>query len=58
MGRLVDAEGDPHQAIALLDKAEQLFRPGFFPDLRPIAAMKARVWIGQGNLSEAADWAA
>jgi LuxR family maltose regulon positive regulatory protein len=57
MGRLVDAEGDPQEAIALLDKAEQLFRPGFFPDMRPIAAMKARVWIGQGNLSRAADWA-
>ena len=51
MGRLADAEGDPRRAITLLDKAEQLFRPGFFPDMRPIAAMQARVWIGQGDLS-------
>ncbi len=36
-GRLVDAEGDPQQAIALLDEAERLYRPGFFPDVRPIA---------------------
>ena len=57
MGRIDDAEGDPQEAITLLDKAEQLYRPGFFPDLRPIAAVKARVWIAHGKLSEAADWA-
>ena len=57
MGRVADAEGDPQEAITLLDQAEQLYRPGFFPDVRPIAAMKARVWITHGNLSQAADWA-
>jgi LuxR family transcriptional regulator, maltose regulon positive regulatory protein len=57
MARVAEAESHPQEAIALLDTAEQLYRPGFFPDLRPIAAMKARVWISQGNLSLAADWA-
>jgi LuxR family maltose regulon positive regulatory protein len=57
MGRVADAEGDPLEAIKLLDQAEQLYRPGFFPDVRPIAAMRARVWIAHGNLSQAADWA-
>jgi LuxR family maltose regulon positive regulatory protein len=57
MGRIADAEGNPQEAITLLDTAEQLYRPGFFPDLRPIAAMKARVWITRGNLSQADDWA-
>ena len=57
MGRVADAEGDPQEAITLLDKAGQLYRPGFFPDVRPIAAMKARVWITHGNLSQATDWA-
>jgi LuxR family maltose regulon positive regulatory protein len=57
MGRLADAEGDPHGAIGLLDQAAQLYRPGFFPDVRPIAAMKARSWVAQGRLSQAADWA-
>jgi LuxR family maltose regulon positive regulatory protein len=57
MGRIADAEGDPQEAITLLDRAEQLYRPGFFPDVRPIAAMKARVWTSRGNLSPAADWA-
>jgi LuxR family maltose regulon positive regulatory protein len=56
MGRLVDAEADPHEAIALLETAEQLYRPGFFPDVRPIAAIKARVWIAHGDLATAADW--
>jgi LuxR family maltose regulon positive regulatory protein len=57
MGRIADAEGDPQEAITLLDKAEQLYRPGFFPDLRLIAAIKARVWITHGNLSPAVYWA-
>jgi LuxR family transcriptional regulator, maltose regulon positive regulatory protein len=55
--RLVDAEGDPQQAVTLLDEAERLYRPGFFPDVRPIAAMRARIWIAQGDLSSAAEWA-
>jgi LuxR family maltose regulon positive regulatory protein len=57
MGLLTHADGDPGDAINLLNQAEQLYRPGFFPDVRPIAAMKARMWIAQGTLSEAADWA-
>jgi LuxR family maltose regulon positive regulatory protein len=57
MGLLTDAAGDPEGAIALLETAEQFYRPGFFPEVRPIAAMKARIWIAQGELSKAADWA-
>jgi LuxR family maltose regulon positive regulatory protein len=50
-------EGDPGTAITYLDQAEQLFRPGFFPAVRPIAAIKARVRIRQGALTDAAAWA-
>ncbi|MEZ0448051.1 LuxR C-terminal-related transcriptional regulator [Cellulomonas sp. ICMP 17802] len=57
MARIADTEGDPAEALRLLDTAEQLYRPGFFPDLRPLAARRARTWIRQGSLSEAADWA-
>jgi len=57
MSRVADVEGDPQEAITLLEQAEQLYLPGFFPQLRPIAAMRARVWITHGNLSQAADWA-
>ncbi|WP_246527220.1 LuxR C-terminal-related transcriptional regulator [Pseudarthrobacter albicanus] len=56
-GLIAQAEGSPESAINLLDQAEQIYRPGFFPDVRPIAAMKARVWIAAGRMSEAADWA-
>ncbi|MGQ0573800.1 MAG: LuxR C-terminal-related transcriptional regulator [Pseudonocardia sp.] len=57
MARVADAEGDPEAALGLLDEAERLHRPGFFPDVRPIAAMKARIRIVHGRLVDAADWA-
>jgi LuxR family maltose regulon positive regulatory protein len=57
MALLAQADGNPEGAVGLLDQAEHLYRPGFFPDVRPIAAMKARIWIAQGRLTEAADWA-
>ena len=55
--RVASAEDDPQRAVALLDEAAQLYRPGFFPDVRPIAALKARIWITHGRLSEASAWA-
>ncbi len=57
MGRVAGAEGDPEQALDLLDQAEKVYLRGFFPDVRPIAAMRARVWIAQRELTRAADWA-
>ena len=29
----------------------------FLPNVRPIAALKTRVWVAQGRLGEALDWA-
>jgi ATP/maltotriose-dependent transcriptional regulator MalT len=48
---------DPGEAERLLDEAEAVYRPGFYPDLRPIAAMRARVRIAAGDLAGAAAWA-
>jgi LuxR family maltose regulon positive regulatory protein len=55
-GLLARASGDAEGAIQALNRAEQFYRPGFFPEVRPIATIKARIWIEQGRLPEAADW--
>jgi LuxR family maltose regulon positive regulatory protein len=57
MALVARAEGDPRRANDLLDQAEVVYRRGYFPELRPIGAMKARVWIAQGRFADAAEWA-
>jgi LuxR family maltose regulon positive regulatory protein len=51
------AEGDPDGALGLLAEAQRVYAPDFYPDVRPINAMKVRVWIAQGQLAEAWHWA-
>jgi LuxR family maltose regulon positive regulatory protein len=55
--RIRQAEGDLEGALELLTEAEHLYVGDFSPNVRPIAALKARVWIAQGRLSEAQGWA-
>ncbi|HEY8282211.1 MAG TPA: LuxR C-terminal-related transcriptional regulator, partial [Leifsonia sp.] len=54
---LARAEGALEDAIGFLDQAESLYRPVFFPDVRPIGAMRARIRIANGDLGAAAEWA-
>ena len=57
MARIREAEGDLDGALNLLQEAERLYVSDFFPNVRPVSALKARVWLAQGRLTEALDWA-
>ena len=57
MARVREAEGDLDGALALLDEAERVYVSDFFPNVRPVPALRARVLIAQGRLGEALGWA-
>lgn len=57
MARVREAQGDLNGALDLLHAAENLYVSDFFLDVRPAAALKARVLVAQGRLGEALDWA-
>jgi LuxR family maltose regulon positive regulatory protein len=57
MAQVRTAVGDHPAAQALLDQAEALYRHGFYPDVRPIAATKARVHVAAGDVNSAVAWA-
>ncbi len=57
MARILEAQGDLDGALDLLHEAERLYVSDFFPNVRPIAALKARMWVAQGRLGEALGWA-
>ena len=54
--RLKEAQGDLDGALDLLDEAERVYTGGVVPNVRPIAALKARMWVAQGRLAEALEW--
>jgi LuxR family maltose regulon positive regulatory protein len=55
--RLKEAQGDLDGALTLLDEAERLYIRSPLPDVRPIAALRAQIWVAQGRLTEALGWA-
>jgi LuxR family maltose regulon positive regulatory protein len=57
MARIHAARDDFEHAYERLAEAERLYLHGFFPDVRPISALRARMWIKQGRLAEAWAWA-
>ena len=57
MARTREVQGDPDEALGLLDEAERLYQGDFSPNVRPVPALKARVWVAQGRLHEALAWA-
>ena len=54
--RVQESQGDLDSALVLLNEAERQYVRGPVPDVRPITALKTRVWIRQGRLSEALGW--
>ena len=57
MARIRQAEGDLGGALDLLNEAERLYVGDFFPNVRPVPALRARVRVAQGEWGEALGWA-
>jgi LuxR family maltose regulon positive regulatory protein len=57
MARIRQAEGDLAGALDLLNQAERLYVSDYFPNVRPIPALRARVRVALGGLGEALGWA-
>ena len=56
MARIKATQGDLDGALDLLDEAERLYIRGINPNVRPVAALKARTWVAKGRLTEALGW--
>jgi LuxR family maltose regulon positive regulatory protein len=57
MARIRQVQGDWEGALHLLDEAERVYVGDFSPNVRPVAAFKARLWVKQGRLEAALGWA-
>lgn len=56
--QLKETAGDLESALALLDEAKRGYIQTVVPDLRPIAALKARIYLKQGQPDKTWAWAA
>ena len=56
MARIRQAEGDLDAALDLLADAERRYVGDLFPNVRPIPALRARVWVAQGAVDKALGW--
>ena len=55
--KVEEDQGNLDGALELLNKAERLYFRNIVPEIRPLAALKTKVWIKQGKLNKALDWA-
>lgn len=51
------AVGDWRAADVLLEEADRLYNGDFSPNVRPVAATRARLWVRAGDLAAARQWA-
>jgi LuxR family maltose regulon positive regulatory protein len=56
MARIREAEGDAGAAVDLLEEAERAYVGDFFPNVRPVAAARARSQLLRGEVGEAFAW--
>jgi LuxR family maltose regulon positive regulatory protein len=54
--RLKQDEGDLDIALTLLEEARRVYVRNPIPDTRPIDALKAKVYLKQGQLAKAQEW--
>lgn len=54
---LAEAAGDLDAALSLLDEAERVYTSDYAPDVRPVAAVRARLRLRRGELDHAEAWA-
>jgi LuxR family maltose regulon positive regulatory protein len=54
---LKETLGDWGDALDLLNEAERIYIRSPLPDVRPIAALRTRVWVKQNRLTAALGWA-
>jgi LuxR family transcriptional regulator, maltose regulon positive regulatory protein len=55
--RVAEARGDWDGALELLDEAERFHLRTPLPDVRPVDAMRARIWVRRGDAPKALAWA-
>jgi LuxR family maltose regulon positive regulatory protein len=55
--RLHQADGNLDAAVRLLDEAEPVYDTDFSPEVEPVPAVRARVYLAQGRIDEARRWA-
>ncbi len=56
LARIRQAQGDLASAGDLLDEAQRVYTGDYSPDVRPVAALKARVLLAQGKVRDALAW--
>lgn len=54
--RMNERSGNLEAALSFLQEAERVHYRNPLPDVRPIPALRARLWLKQGKLSEAQGW--
>src|SRR5207342_2322988 len=56
IARIREAEGDLDGALDALHEARRVYLPDFNPDVQPLSAREARLWVRQGRSAEADAW--